>query len=258
MNLQSTCTLWQTDSYFSLIDFLFSSCPNLSWLHISSSVTGTTDYFYFQLVKMFLTGDFYGNWLFFSERYNWGVFAHTWRTKTIFGWQEKVLQIFSSPSTWHFVTLLSKSRIRQNGGENMEFVFKHSEFLDVAVMSHALSVKLFPSFIQAPRTSLLQSEPRWAPKMWFSRRFARTSRWAGWVFSVKLEPWVFSWKVCPDWKELTVIFIHDCQLKCCHTTKLHSLIFINEKLHFQDFSFSFASSSSFSFQLCTSTLLFLF
>lgn len=207
---------------------------------------------------MFLTGDFYGNWLFFSERYNWGVFAHTWRTKTIFGWQEKVLLIFSSPSTWHFVTLLSKSRIRQNGGENMEFVFKHSEFLDVAVMSHALPVKLFPSFIQAPRTSLLQSEPRWAPKMWFSRRFARTSRWAGWVFSVKLEPWVFSWKDCPDWKELTVMFIHDCQLKCCHTTKLHSLIFINEKLHFQDFSFSFASSSSFSFQLCTSTLLFLF
>lgn len=226
--------------------------------HVSSSVTGTTDYFYFQLVKMFLTGDFYGNWLFFSERYNWGVFAHMWRTKTIFGWQEKVLQIFSSPSTWHFVILLSKSRIRQNGGENMEFVFKHSEFLEVAVMSHALSVKLFPSFIQAPRTSLLQSEPRWAPKMWFSRRFARTSRWAGWVFSVKLEPWVFSWKDFPDWKELTVMFIHDCQLKCCHTTKLHSLIFINEKLHFQDFSFSFASSSSFSFQLCTSTLLFLF
>lgn len=106
-------------------------------------------------------------------------------------------------------------------------------------MSHALSVKLFLSFCQAPRTSLLQSEPRWAPKMWFSRRFARTSRWAGWVFSVKLEPWVFSWKVFPDWKELTVMFIHDCQLKCCHTTKLHSLIFINEKLHFQDFFFFF-------------------
>lgn len=119
MNLQSTCTLWQTDSYFSLIDFLFSSCPNLSWLHVSSSVTGTTD-FYFQSVKMFLTGHFYGNWLFFSERYNWGVFvAHTWRTKTILGWQEKVLQIFSSPSTWIFVILLSKSRIRQNSFSNI-------------------------------------------------------------------------------------------------------------------------------------------
>lgn len=182
--------------------------------------------------------------------------AHTWRTKTIFGWQEKVLQIFSSPSTWLFLILLSKSRIRQNRGENMEFVFKHSEFLDVAVMSHALSVKLFPSFCQAPRTSLLQSEPRWAPKMWFSRRFARTSRWAD-------KSWLsFLSKI----RTVSVFLKGFSRLKgadshvysCCHTTKLHSLIFINEKLHFQDFSFSFASSSSFSFQLCASTLLFLF
>lgn len=106
------------------------------------------------------------------------------------------------------------------------------------------------SFLPARRTSLHQSEPRWAPKMWFSRRFAKTSRWVdkSWLnFLSKIRIVNVFLK---GFSRLKGADSHVYSVLCAEmfkmfTTKLHSLIFINDKLRFP----GFFSSSFFCFFL---------